>query len=145
MFTSAAGCHRPFSFFQLCFLSLWSVLFRLFLVFYASGSSLQVFQYVKGCFCQFSLLCLPLLPSAVSKLTHRLLKVLSVLYFSNPAEKSAWLLTKRSTISVSFFFSLVNRLTRLLQEQYPADKLVLFQLSVSPPFRCLVCQYRVGL
>ncbi len=46
-------------------------------------------------------------------------------YFSHPIEKSALLLTKLSTISVSSFFLLVNHLTHLLQEQYPAVRLVL--------------------
>lgn len=75
----------------------------------------------------------------------QIIKVLPVLYFSNPTEKSARRLTKLSRISVALFFSLVNCLTHLLQEQYPADKFVLFELSVSPPSRCLLCQYQAVL
>lgn len=66
-------------------------------------------------------------------------------YFSYPAEESALPLTKLSTISVSSFFLPVNHLTHLLQEQYPAVRLVLSELSVSPLFRFLLFQYRVGL
>lgn len=68
----------------------------------------------------------------VSRLTHRLLKSRLFYCFSNPAEESAWLLTKLSTVSVSSFFLIVNHLTYLLKEQNPAVQLLsLSSLQIS--------------
>ena len=91
VFTSAAECHRPFSFLQLCFLWLRYVLRFCFGCFMPGDPNCRRSSRSEGCFSGLSLLL-----SVVSRLDHQ---CPSWFLFSKSVKKAAGLLITLSTIS----------------------------------------------